>query len=160
MLRDAEASMRHMQNESKSCEAVQRGVTKLSRWAAPHTASRPLLRPTQTRRLRPRTRCSGRRRSSSGWTCCRMTTSGSTARFCERPRVGGGSHSGGAPTRATPARWQVVSKEQALRTEQSMRMQLEASVHSLKEQMNLMQGQLVTAQQQQGTLHKKGGRHH
>ena len=72
----------------------------------------------------------------------------------------GGSHSGGAPTRATPARWQVVSKDQALRTEQSMRMQLEASVHSLKEQMNLMQGQLVTAQQQQGTLHKKGGRHH
>ena len=41
-----------------------------------------------------------------------------------------------------------------------MRLQLEASVHSLKEQMNLMQGQLVTAQQQQGTLHKKAGRHH
>ena len=42
-----------------------------------------------------------------------------------------------------------------------MRIQLEASVHTLKEQMNLMQGQLVTAQQQQGTLHKKpGGRHH
>ena len=36
----------------------------------------------------------------------------------------------------------------------------EASVHSLKEQMSLMQGQLVTAQQQQGTLHKKVGRHH
>ena len=35
-----------------------------------------------------------------------------------------------------------------------------AQVHSLKEQMSLMQGQLVTAQQQQGTLHKKGGRHH
>ena len=33
-------------------------------------------------------------------------------------------------------------------------------VHSLKEQMSLMQGQLVTAQQQQGTLHKKVGRHH
>ena len=56
---------------------------------------------------------------------------------------------------------QVISKEEGLRTEQSMRIQLEASVHTLKEQMNLMQGQLVTAQQQQGTLHKKpGGRHH
>ena len=33
MLRDAEASMRHMQNESKSCEAVQRGVT-----TQPHSA--------------------------------------------------------------------------------------------------------------------------
>ena len=35
-----------------------------------------------------------------------------------------------------------------------------AQVHSLKEQMSLMQGQLVTAQQQQGTLHKKVGRRH
>mmetsp|Transcript_7706 Transcript_7706/g.15423 ORF Transcript_7706/g.15423 Transcript_7706/m.15423 type:complete len:168 (-) Transcript_7706:301-804(-) len=54
----------------------------------------------------------------------------------------------------------VIAKEEGLRTEQSMRIQLEASVHSLKEQMSLMQGQLVTAQQQQGTLHKKAGRRH
>lgn len=52
----------------------------------------------------------------------------------------------------------VMAKEEALRSETSARIQLEASVHSLKEQMSLMQGQLVTAQQQQGTLHKH--KHH
>jgi len=52
----------------------------------------------------------------------------------------------------------VVAKAEALRSETSARIQLEASVHSLKEQMSLMQGQLVTAQQQQGTLHKH--KHH
>ena len=52
------------------------------------------------------------------------------------------------------------SKEAALRSEQAKRLSLEGSVQTLKEQMNLMQGQLVTAQQQQGTLHGgKRGRH-
>ena len=48
--------------------------------------------------------------------------------------------------------------EQAPPTPAAGATQLEASVHSLKEQMSLMQGQLVTAQQQQGTLHKH--KHH
>mmetsp|Transcript_55719 Transcript_55719/g.121324 ORF Transcript_55719/g.121324 Transcript_55719/m.121324 type:complete len:160 (-) Transcript_55719:549-1028(-) len=52
----------------------------------------------------------------------------------------------------------VAAKEAALSTEQARRMQLEGSVQSLKEQMNLMQGQLLTAQQQQGVLH--GGKKH
>ena len=52
------------------------------------------------------------------------------------------------------------TREQALRHEQAKRLTLEGSVQSLKEQMNLMQGQLVTAQQQQGTLHKGGRKHH
>ena len=54
------------------------------------------------------------------------------------------------------------SRESALRAEQAKRLSLEGSVQTLKEQMNLMQGQLVTAQQQQGTLHggSKRGRHH
>ena len=54
----------------------------------------------------------------------------------------------------------AASREQALRQEQAKRLTLEGSVQSLKEQMNLMQGQLVTAQQQQGTLHKGGRKHH
>ena len=41
-----------------------------------------------------------------------------------------------------------------------MRYSLESSVQSLKEQMNLMQGQLITAQQQQGTLHSGNGKKH
>ena len=53
----------------------------------------------------------------------------------------------------------AAAKEAALMNEQATRLSLEGSVQSLKEQMSLMQGQLVTAQQQQGTLHKKGGRH-
>ena len=55
----------------------------------------------------------------------------------------------------------ALSREQALRAEQAKRLTLEGSVSSLKEQMNLMQGQLVTAQQQQGSLHRgrKGGHH-
>ena len=48
------------------------------------------------------------------------------------------------------------AREVTLREEQAKRLGLEGSVQSLKEQMNLMQGQLVTAQQQQGMLH--GGR--
>ena len=47
------------------------------------------------------------------------------------------------------------TREQALRHEQAKRLTLEGSVQSLKEQMNLMQGQLVTAQQQQGTEHRR-----
>ena len=43
---------------------------------------------------------------------------------------------------------------------QAMRYSLESSVQSLKEQMNLMQGQLITAQQQQGTLHSGHGKKH
>lgn len=50
----------------------------------------------------------------------------------------------------------AAAKEGSLRAEQVKRLTLEGSVSSLKEQMNLMQGQLVTAQQQQGTLHKRG----
>ena len=54
-------------------------------------------------------------------------------------------------------------REGALRAEQAKRLSLEGSVQTLKERMNLMQGQLVTAQQQQGTLHggtKRGGKQH
>ena len=55
------------------------------------------------------------------------------------------------------------ARETSLRAEQAQRLSLEGSVQSLKEQMSLMQGQLVTAQQQQGTLHsgrrKGGGKH-
>ena len=47
----------------------------------------------------------------------------------------------------------VAAREVGLRAEQAMRLSLESSVQGLKEQMNLMQGQLITAQQQQGTLH-------
>lgn len=58
----------------------------------------------------------------------------------------------------------AAAREGALRAEQAKRLSLEGSVQTLKEQMNLMQGQLVTAQQQQGTLHGGGGgkrgRHH
>ena len=53
----------------------------------------------------------------------------------------------------------ATSREIALREEQARRYSLEGSVSTLKEQMNLMQGQLVTAQQQQGTLHGAGGKH-
>jgi chromosome segregation ATPase len=56
----------------------------------------------------------------------------------------------------------AVARDLALRSEQAKRLSLEGSVQTLKEQMNLMQGQLVTAQQQQGTLHsgrRKGGHH-
>ena len=44
----------------------------------------------------------------------------------------------------------ATAREIALRDEQVKRLTLEGSVQTLKEQMNLMQGQLVTAQQQQG----------
>jgi hypothetical protein len=52
----------------------------------------------------------------------------------------------------------AMAREVALRTEQATRLTLESSVQGLKEQMNLMQGQLITAQQQQGTLHSGGRR--
>ena len=52
------------------------------------------------------------------------------------------------------------AREGALRAEQAKRLSLEGSVQTLKEQMNLMQGQLVTAQQQQGTLHGGSKRGH
>ena len=51
----------------------------------------------------------------------------------------------------------ATAREIALRDEQVKRLTLEGSVQTLKEQMNLMQGQLVTAQQQQGALHGGGG---
>ena len=55
----------------------------------------------------------------------------------------------------------ATAREAALRAEQAMRLSLESSVQGLKEQMNLMQGQLITAQQQQGTLHSgRGGKRH
>ena len=56
----------------------------------------------------------------------------------------------------------AAAREASLRAEQAQRLSLEGSVQSLKEQMNLMQGQLVTAQQQQGSLHsgrRKSGKH-
>ncbi len=54
----------------------------------------------------------------------------------------------------------AAAKEAALMNEQATRLSLEGSVQSLKEQMSLMQGQLVTAQQQQGTLHAGRHKHH
>ena len=54
----------------------------------------------------------------------------------------------------------AAAKEAALMNEQATRLSLEGSVQSLKEQMSLMQGQLVTAQQQQGTLHSGRHKHH
>ena len=57
----------------------------------------------------------------------------------------------------------ATAREISLQAEQAKRLTLEGSVQTLKEQMNLMQGQLVTAQQQQGTLHGGGGsrrKHH
>ena len=58
----------------------------------------------------------------------------------------------------------AAARESALRAEQTKALMLQGSVQSLKEQVNLMQGQLVTAQQQQGTLHsgrrKASGRPH
>lgn len=58
----------------------------------------------------------------------------------------------------------AVAREAALHDESNRRQQAEASVMGIREQMNLLKGQLVTAQQQQGTLHsaqhgRKGGRH-
>ena len=55
----------------------------------------------------------------------------------------------------------ATARDTSLRAEQAMRFSLESSVQGLKEQMNLMQGQLITAQQQQGTLHSgRGKKHH
>jgi len=52
----------------------------------------------------------------------------------------------------------AAAREAALRVESERRAQAEGSAMSLKEQINLMQGQLLTAQQQQGTLHAAGRR--
>ena len=52
----------------------------------------------------------------------------------------------------------LITRDAALRSEQALRLSLEASVQSLKEQLNLVQGQLVTSQQQQGTLHARRGK--
>ena len=47
------------------------------------------------------------------------------------------------------------AREAALRTEGERRAQAESTVLGLREEMNLLKGQLLTAQQQQGTLHSK-----
>jgi hypothetical protein len=56
----------------------------------------------------------------------------------------------------------VAARDASVHAEQAKRLSLEGSVQGLREQMNLMQGQLVTAQAQQGQLHSKGhhGEHH
>ena len=52
----------------------------------------------------------------------------------------------------------VNARDTSLKAERAQRIQAESSVQGLKEQMNLIQGQLLTAQQQQVNLHKK--KHH
>ena len=47
------------------------------------------------------------------------------------------------------------AREVALRAEAERRTQAESIIFGLREEMNLLKGQLLTAQQQQGTLHIK-----